>query len=110
MFPNLLKKKLGYSLMTIWPAMIYVAYCQGHNSSITLIECQHIWLKWLDRDADFVRVFSFDFGKSFDSASHSILCAKLVQVKINPCVINWLISFLRDRKLRVVVDGIHTAY
>ena len=42
--------------------------------------------------------------------SHSILHAKLTQVKINPSVINCLISFLRDRKGRVVVDGIHTGY
>ena len=42
--------------------------------------------------------------------SNSILRAKLTQVSINPYVINWLISFLRDRKQRVVVDSIHTGY
>ena len=51
------------------------AYRQGHNSSIALIKFQHAWLKWLDYDADFTRVFYFDFSKAFDNVSHSIPCA-----------------------------------
>ena len=60
--------------------------------------------------ADFVRIFSFDFSKAFDSVSHNILCSKLKQVNINPYIINWLISFLDHRKQRVVVDGYSTEY
>ena len=32
------------------------------------------------------------------------------QVNINPYIINWLISFLDQRKQRVVVDGYRTKY
>ena len=39
-----------------------------------------------------------------------ILCSKLKQVNINPYIINWLISFLNQRKQRVVVDGYRTKY
>jgi len=39
-----------------------------------------------------------DFSKAFDSVSHNILCSKLKQVKINPYIINWLISFLDQRE------------
>ena len=78
---------------------------------MAFIKCQHTWLKWLDGNADFVRIFSFDFSKAFDSVSHNILCSsKLKQVNINPYVINWLISFLDQRKQRVVVDGYRTKY
>ena len=73
------------------------AYHGGHNSTMALIKCQHTWLKWLDGNADFVRIFSFDFSKAFDSVSHNILCSKLKQVNINPYIINWLISFLDQR-------------
>ena len=77
---------------------------------MALIKCQHTWLKWLDGNADFVRIFSYDFSKAFDSVSHNILCSKLKQVNINPYIINWLISFLDHRKQRVVVDGYSTEY
>ncbi|XP_022809436.1 uncharacterized protein LOC111346415 [Stylophora pistillata] len=36
------------------------AYRGGHNSTMALIKCQHTWLKWLDGNADFVRIFSFE--------------------------------------------------
>ena len=86
------------------------AYREGHNSTMALIKCQHTWLKWLDGNADFVRIFSFEYSKAFDSVSHNILCSKLKQVNINPYIINRLISFLDQRKKRVVVDGYRTKY
>ena len=54
------------------------AYKEGCNTTIALIKCQHNWLKWLDGDADFVRVLSFDFSKAFDTVSHKIVCEKLI--------------------------------
>ena len=33
------------------------AYRKGHNSTMALIKCQHTWLKWLDGNDDFVRIF-----------------------------------------------------
>ena len=73
------------------------AYREGHNSSMALIKCQHKWLSWLVGDADFVRVFSFDFSKTFDSVPHHILCSKLKQVNINLYIVNWMIS-LRSKR------------
>ncbi|CAB3994753.1 lysosomal aspartic protease-like [Paramuricea clavata] len=86
------------------------AYKEGHNSIMALIKCQHTWLRWLEGDAKYVRVLSFDFRKAFDSVPHDILCEKLKKLPINPYVTNWLIRFLEDRKQRVVVDGIETEY
>lgn len=36
--------------------------------------------------------------------SHKILVSKLRDVDINPYILNWLISFVSNRKQRVVVD------
>ncbi|XP_048586085.1 uncharacterized protein LOC125568270 [Nematostella vectensis] len=74
------------------------AYKQCHNTTMALLKCQHYWLNWLDTDVDFVRVFSFDFSKAFDSVSHEIVCRKLKCYDINPYVINWIVSFLGNRK------------
>jgi len=77
---------------------------------MALLKSQHNWLKWLDGNVDFVRIFSFDFSKAFDLVSHRILVSKLTDVDINPYILNWLISFISNRKQRVEVDGIITEY
>ena len=73
---------------------------------MALIKCQHTWLKSLDRNAKFVRVLFFHFSKAFDNVPHDILCEKIKKLPINPYVVNWIISFLEDRKQMIVVDGI----
>ena len=83
---------------------------EGCNTTLALLTCQHHWLKWLDGAIDFVRVFSFDFSKAFDSVPHAIVCNKLMSLNINPYVINWIVSFLSNRKQRVVVDGFVTEF
>ena len=45
------------------------AYKEGTSTITALITCQHHWLKWLDEDADFVRIISFDLSKAFDRNS-----------------------------------------
>ena len=86
------------------------AYKEGHNSTMALIKCQHTWLKWLDKEAKYVRVLSFDFSKAFDNVPHDLLFEKVKKLPINPYVVNWIISFLGNRRQRVVVDGIVTEY
>ena len=86
------------------------AYKKQCNTTMALIKCQHNWLRWLDDDVDFVRVLSFDFSKAFDTVSHKIVCEKLKATNLNPYIINWIISFLGNRKQRVVVDGKITDY
>jgi hypothetical protein len=86
------------------------AYRKGHNTTMALIKNQHYWLKWLDRDYDFVRVFSFDFTKAFDSVPHDILIPKIAMLYINPYIFNWLTSFLESRQQRVRVDGTTTGF
>ena len=77
---------------------------------MALIKCQHTWLKWLDKDAKYVRVLSFDFSKAFDHLPHDLLFEKVKKLPNNPYVVNWMISFLGSRRQRVAVDGIVTEY
>ena len=86
------------------------AHRKGYNSTMASQKSLHNWLKRLDGNADFVRIFSIDFSKAFDSVSHRILVRKLGDVDINPHILNWLISFTSNRKQRVVVDNINTEH
>ena len=85
-----------------------LAYKKGYNTTMALLKCQHYQLNRLEKDADIVKVYSFDFSKAFDFVSHQILCNKLKLYNINPYVVNRMINFLSNRKLRVVVDGVTT--
>ena len=57
-------------------------------------------------------VLSFDLTKAFDTVSHKIqnVCDKLKFTNLNPYIINWIISFLDNRKQRVILDGKITGY
>ena len=46
-------------------------YKEKHHTTMALVKCYHSWVKWLDKDADFARVFSFDFSKAFDTVNAS---------------------------------------
>ena len=70
------------------------AYKEGTSTITALIKCQHNWLKWLDDDADYVRVISFDLSKAFDTVPHDIIRGKLKATDLNTYVINWIINFL----------------
>ena len=84
------------------------AYKGCHTTIITLIKCQHSSLKRLENRARYARVFSFDFKKAFDSFPHDILCSKLINLPLNPYIINWIVNFLDGHHQRVKVDGIRT--
>ena len=62
------------------------AYEKNCNSTLALIKCQHYWLNSLDKKSNYVRVFSFDFSKAFDTVSHRIVCNKVKDLEINPYV------------------------
>ena len=48
-----------------------------------------------------------DFSKAFDSVKHSILSEKLKSwPDLDPHIINWYLSFLKDRKQRVIYNGV----
>ena len=49
--------------------------------------------------------FFFDFSKAFDSVPHAVVYNKLMSLKMKPYVINWIVSFLSNRKQRLVVDS-----
>ena len=103
------KQELSSALKSKFKSDRFV-YKEGQNTTMALIKCQHHWLNWLDKGTYFVKVPCFDFSKAFHSVSHKIVCDKLKFYNWNPFIINCIISFLSDRKQRVVVDGVTTKY
>ena len=48
---------------------------------------------------------SADFSKAFDSIWHSLLFHKLLLLKLPPCFVLWVRSFLSDRRAKVQICG-----
>ena len=50
-------------------------------------------------------VILFDFSKAFDVVSHDLMIVKLGLIGIKGCLLQWIASFLKDRKMRVSIKG-----
>ena len=83
------------------------AYREGGSCTDALIMIQHKVCKFLDDpECKAVRIFAMDFSKAFDSVRHQLLAIKLKNLPLNPYIINWWLSFLRDRKQRIVHNNV----
>ena len=73
------------------------------NTSTThnLISLIHHLLSETDAARNVIRVFLIDFSKAFDRIDHSILLHKLIDMNVPSFIIDWIRSFLTDRKQRV---------
>ena len=80
------------------------------NSSAThaLLSLTHHLLSATDASSNAVRVFLLDFEKAFDRIDHNILVNKLQQMSVSQTIINWIRSFLSDRKQRVKLANCHS--
>ena len=73
----------------------------------TLIQVQYNYLKALDdKDCNYVKLFAMDFLKAFDNVKHSLVGEKLKALHPNPYVVNWYLSFLMDRKQRLIFKDV----
>ena len=53
---------------------------------------------------------SVDFSKAFDSVWHCALFHKLLSLKLPPCFVLWVRSFLSDRRAKVQVGDSHSRF
>ena len=75
----------------------------GCSCTDALIQIQYNYLRALDdKDCNYVRLFAMDFSKAFDNVKHSLVGEKLKALPLNPYVVNWFLSFLMDRKQRLI--------
>ena len=73
------------------------------NCSTThaLLSVVHYLLSRTDASNSAVRLFLLDFSKSFDRLDHNILVNKLQKMNVPQTILNWVRSFISDRRQRV---------
>ena len=83
------------------------AYRDGCRCADALIQIQYNYLKALDdKDCNYVRLFAMDFSKAFDNVKHPLVGEKLKALHLNPYVVNWYLSYLMDRKQRLIFKDV----
>ena len=79
------------------------------KSPLDQILSQSIWDGFQKKKPpDRTSLASVDFSKAFDSVWHSALFHKLLSLKLPPCFVLWVRSFLFDRRAKVQVGGSHS--
>ena len=74
------------------------------STVLALIPMFHCWSKATDGTGSSIRTVFLDYKKAFDLIDHTILIAKFYSFGVNPCIVNWIIDFLRNRWQRVKVN------
>ncbi|MEW8548517.1 MAG: reverse transcriptase family protein [Candidatus Thiodiazotropha sp.] len=79
-------------------------FVPGDSTTNQLVEIYNTFCKALDEGKE-VRAIFCDISKAFDRVWHKGLLFKLKNAGINGCLLQWLSSYLSDRKQRVVIPG-----
>ena len=74
------------------------------STVLALISMFHCWSKATDGTGSSIRTVFLDYRKAFDLVDYTILIAKLYSLGVKPCVVNWIIDFLRNRWQRVKLN------
>ncbi|CAC5374385.1 unnamed protein product [Mytilus coruscus] len=78
---------------------------QSLSSCITqLIECLNDWAESFDNRMGTNCIY-LDFAKTFDTVPHHRLKIKLGNVGIRGNILRWIVSFLKNRRQKVVLPG-----
>ena len=72
------------------------------SCTTNLLESMDTITKLLDEKNDLDIIF-LDFAKAFDKVNHQYLITKLANYGIEGNLLNWIISFLKDRRQRFVM-------
>jgi len=73
------------------------------SCALQLLEVMETWTEWLDDGKSFDCVY-YDFRKAFDTVPHARLIKKLQSYGIDGEILDWIKTFLHQRKQRVVVN------
>lgn len=79
-------------------------FTKGRSTSTNLVTFVEAVAGAIDSNAQ-VDVIYTDFSRAFDKVSHSVLSEKLAMYGFGGSMLQWLVSYLNNRKFYVVVNG-----
>jgi hypothetical protein len=82
----------------------------GLSTTHALLSLVHHLYKVTDQRDQYVRVLLLDFSKASDRINHNILLTTMKDMAIDPTLIEWVRSFLTNRRQRVRVENSTSNY
>ena len=76
----------------------------GKSTVTALLHVTNQWFQLLEEGQEVCAVF-FDIRKAFDTVPHRPLLNKLCSIGIDSKIIQWICSYLTERRQHVVCDG-----
>ena len=80
----------------------------GRSCETQLITTFHDIASAYNKKGSQIDIVVLDFSKAFDTVPHDGLLSKLKHYGIDDKIWTWISNFLKQRKQRVVVDGIQS--
>ena len=109
LFERLILSRLSFHLESNHLLSTCQARFRPGRSPLDQILSQSIWDGFQKKKPpDRTILASVDFSKAFDSVWHCALFHKLLSLKLPPCFVLWMRSFLSDRRAKVQVGGSHS--
>ena len=109
LFERLILSRLTFHLESNHLLSTCQAGFRPGRSPLDQILSQSIWDGFQKKKPpDRTILASVDFPKAFDLVWHSALFQKLLSLKLPPCFVLWVRSFLSDRRAKVQVGGSHS--
>ena len=79
------------------------AYTRKRSPEDAILTMLHHLHQHLDKPGTYARTLFIDFSSAFNTIQPHLLVAKLLDMAVNPTIIDWIFSFLTDRPQRVTV-------
>ena len=77
------------------------------STSSALMDITEEWLNAID-NGELIGIVMLDLQKAFDTVNHEILIKKLHDYNLSINIINWFVSYLKDRSQITVINGMRS--
>lgn len=85
------------------------AYRQGRSTEDAVVTLVHLIFRHLDKSNSYARALFIDFSSAFNTIQPDLLLTKMVQLQINPFIIQFYHTFLTNRIQHVKVNKTHSS-
>ena len=81
------------------------AYSPNRSTEDAINTLLHSVCKHLEKPKSYARVLFLDFSSAFNTIQPHLMISKLMEISVNPRLIQWVFSFLTDRPQRVKISS-----